>query len=197
MARHRHGRVSALAFNFFHIEPTGQFTIADGEHWVALAVFFVTAVVASEFAQRARQQAEQADERRREADLAAEMARLLLKAEDLDDALATVAHRISTTLGLPSAAIEMHAVDGDFRRLAFPLREGSRQLGTLLVPVDLPEATLARLQERVVPSLEALLGAAIERDELLSTAWKPLPCAAPMCSRPRCCGPSRTTCARH
>ena len=32
---------SALAFNFFHIEPTGRFTIADGEHWVALAVFFV------------------------------------------------------------------------------------------------------------------------------------------------------------
>ena len=62
----------------------------------------------------------------------------------------------------------MQAVDGDFRRLAFPLREGSRQLGTLLVPADLPEATLARLQERVVPSLEALLGAAIERDELLS-----------------------------
>src|SRR6185503_11024726 len=102
------------------------------------------------------------------ADLAAEMARLLLKAEDLDGARAAVAHRIATTLGLPSAAVEMRAVEGDFRRLAFPLREGSRQLGTLLVPVDLPEATLARLQERVVPSLEALLAAALERDELLS-----------------------------
>ena len=159
---------SALAFNFFHIEPTGRFTIADGEHWVALAVFFVAALVASELAQRARQQAQQADERRREADLSAEMARLLLRAEDLEDALADGAHRIATTLGLPSAAVELRAVDGDFRRLAFPLREGSRQLGTLLVPVDLPEPTLARLQERVVPSLEALLAAAIERDELLS-----------------------------
>jgi two-component system sensor histidine kinase KdpD len=159
---------SALAFNFFHIEPTGRFTIAEGENWVALAVFFVTAIVASELAQRARQQAQQADERRREADLSAEMARLLLRSEDLQGALAAVAHRIATTLNMPSAAVEMRAVDGDFRRLAFPLREGSRQLGTLLVPVDLPEATLARLQERVVPSLEALLGAAIERDELLS-----------------------------
>ena len=27
---------SALAFNFFHIEPTGRFTVADGENWVAL-----------------------------------------------------------------------------------------------------------------------------------------------------------------
>ena len=159
---------SALAFNFFHIEPTGRFTIAEGEHWVALGVFFVAALVASELAQRARQQAQWADERRREADLAAEMARLLLRAEDLSGALAAVTHRIATTLALPSAAIELRAVDGDYRRLAFPLREGARQLGTLLVPTDLPEATLARLQERVVPSLEALLGAAIERDELLS-----------------------------
>jgi two-component system sensor histidine kinase KdpD len=159
---------SALAFNFFHIEPTGRFTIADGEHWVALAVFFIAALFASELAERARRQAQQADERRREADLSAEMARLLLRAEDLQGALAEVAHRIATTLDLPSAAVELRAVDGDLRRLAFPLREGSRQLGTLLVPVDLPEATLARLQERVVPSLEALLGAAIERDELLS-----------------------------
>jgi len=33
--------LSAAAFNFFHIPPTGRFTIADGENWVALAVFFV------------------------------------------------------------------------------------------------------------------------------------------------------------
>jgi two-component system sensor histidine kinase KdpD len=58
-------------------------------------------------------------------------------------------------------------VEGGDRRLAFPLREGPRQLGTLLVPTDLPEPTLRRLQERVVPALEALLAAAIERDELL------------------------------
>ena len=29
--------LSAAAFNFFHIPPTGEFTIADGENWVALA----------------------------------------------------------------------------------------------------------------------------------------------------------------
>ena len=160
--------ISALAFNFFHIEPTGRFTIADGEHWVALAVFFIVATVASELAQRARQEARQADERRREADLSAEMARLLLRADDLKGALSEVSHRIATTLGLPSAAIELQDTGTDVRRLAFPLREGSRQVGTLVVPADLPEATLARLQERVVPSLEALLAAALERDELLS-----------------------------
>src|SRR3954453_5732131 len=32
--------VSALAFNFFHIPPTGRFTIATGEDWGAPAAFF-------------------------------------------------------------------------------------------------------------------------------------------------------------
>jgi two-component system sensor histidine kinase KdpD len=159
---------SALAFNFFHIPPTGGFTISDGEHWVALSVFFVTAIVASELAERARQQAREADERRGEADLSAEMARLLLRADDLREALAAGAHRIATALDLPSASIEVGSVDAGERRVAFPLREGARQIGTLLVPASLPESRLRRLQERVVPSLEALLAAALERDQLLS-----------------------------
>jgi two-component system, OmpR family, sensor histidine kinase KdpD len=158
---------SAAAFNFFHLDPTGRFTIAKGQEWVALGVFLVTAIVASELAQRARARADEADQRRREAALAAEMARLLLRSDDLDAALSDLAHRLSQLLGLPSAAIELRAVDGDDRRLAFPLREGPRQLGTLLVPADTPEATLRRIQERIVPALEAVLAAAIERDELL------------------------------
>jgi two-component system, OmpR family, sensor histidine kinase KdpD len=158
---------SALAFNFFHIPPTGRFTIAEGENWVALVVFFAAALVAAELAQRAQLRAEEAHERRREADLAAEMARLLLRGEDLRGALAAAAKRLSTSLELPSAAIELGAADPDERRVAFALREGPRQLGTLLVPADTEEATLQRLQERVVPALEALLAAAVERDELL------------------------------
>ncbi len=70
--------LSAAAFNFFHIPPTGRFTIADGENWVALAVFFVAAMVISGLAGAARARAEEAETRRREADLTAEMARLLL-----------------------------------------------------------------------------------------------------------------------
>ena len=158
---------SAAAFNFFHIPPTGEFTIAEGENWVALTVFFVAALIAAELAQRARRREAEAGERRQEADLSAEMARLLLRGEDLGSALGTVSQRLSSLLGLPSAAIELSAVDGDERRLAFPLRDGPRQLATLLVPSDIDEPTLQRLQERVVPALEALLAAAIERDELL------------------------------
>jgi len=55
---------SALAFNFFHIPPTGRFTIHEGENWVALVVFFVAALVASTLAERARARTREAQERR-------------------------------------------------------------------------------------------------------------------------------------
>jgi two-component system sensor histidine kinase KdpD len=159
---------SALAFNFFHIPPTGRFTIDDGENWVALAVFLVAALVASALADLARSRALEADQRRREADLSAEMSRTLLRGEDLRRGLPVAAQRLATSMELGSAAIELYPVEGDERRLAFPLREGERQIGTLLVPRDAPEATLRRLQERIVPALEALLAASLERDDLLS-----------------------------
>jgi two-component system sensor histidine kinase KdpD len=161
--------VSALVFNFFHIPPTGRFTIANGENWVALAVFFVAAAGASSLAQVARSRALEADERRREADLSAELARLLLRGGGrLQETLPSVGERLARALGLTSAAIELRAVEAGERSVVFPLREGSRQIGTLVLPAGAPEATLRRVQARVAPSLEALLAAALERDALQS-----------------------------
>ena len=69
---------STAAFNFFHLAPEGAFDIATPEHWVALAVFFVTAVVTSTLTTAVRSREEEAERRRREAALAADMARLVL-----------------------------------------------------------------------------------------------------------------------
>jgi len=159
--------VSAGAFNFFHLPPVGQFTIRDSSNWVALVAFLVVAALASSVAEVTRARARDAEERRREADLAAEMGRLLLRGDDLGEALPTAAARLAQTLELSSAAIEMETVEGDERTVAFPLREGTSRLGTLLVGADTSEASLRRLQERVVPALEALLSAALEREGLL------------------------------
>ena len=183
---------SALAFNFFHIPPTGRFTISEGENWVALGVFFIAALVASTLAERARVRTREAQERRQEADLAAEMARLLLRGASLDEALPAVVQRLAHALELPSAAIELRAVEGDERRVALPL-----DVGTLLV---------------------ARRPAAARRSSACASAWcrrsrrssappssatpccarssRRAPCAARTTSRPRCCGRSRTTCAR-
>ncbi len=160
--------VSATAFNFFHLPPAGHFTIRDPENWVALVAFLVAAGLASSVADLARARAREANERRREADLSAEMARVLLRGDRLDEALALAAQRLAQALGLPSAAIELEAIESDDRHLAFPLRDGSRRLGTLLVPRASSERVLRRLQVRVAPALEALLAAALERVRLAS-----------------------------
>jgi two-component system, OmpR family, sensor histidine kinase KdpD len=158
---------SAAAFNFFHLPPIGRFTLQNSENWVALAAFLVVAILASSVAEVTRARTRDAEERRREADLAAEMARLLLRGNSLVDALPTAAARLAQALEVSSAAIGLDAVDGDERMIAFPLREGTRRLGTLLVGASTSEANLRRLQERVVPALEALLSAALERETLL------------------------------
>jgi two-component system sensor histidine kinase KdpD len=105
-------------------------------------------------------------ERRREASLVTEMARVLLRGGSLREVLPTAAARIAQALELQSAAIVMEAVEADGRSVAFPLREGDRRLGTVVVGGDSSERSLYRLQERVVPALEELLSAAREREAL-------------------------------
>lgn len=157
---------SALAFNWFHLPPTGRFTIADEENWVALGVFLAAAVLVSTLAELARVRASEAEQRRREADLAAELARLLLGGTDVHAALGPAAERLSRALELPPAALELgpEAADGD--ALHVPLHAGARRIGALRFEGPCPDAALERLRERVLPSLEALLGAALAREAL-------------------------------
>jgi two-component system, OmpR family, sensor histidine kinase KdpD len=158
--------LSAAAFNFFHIPPTTQFEIEHGENWVALIVFLVAATVVSGLADAARSRAAEAERRREEADLAAEMARILLGGSELDSSLRTVGQRIAAAFGLPSVAVELAWADSDERRRALPLLvEGSR-LGTVLVPRDTAQEVMDALQDRVLPALETLVAAARKRDEL-------------------------------
>jgi two-component system, OmpR family, sensor histidine kinase KdpD len=157
---------SAAAFNFFHIPPTGRFRIAEGENWVALAVLLAAAVVTSTLADRARAREREADQRHREADLAAEMARLLLGGESIEVSLRAVGARIAQTFGLPSVSVEPGWLGGDERRRALPLIVDGGRVGTVLLPRVTPPAVLSAVETRVVPSLETLLAAALQRERL-------------------------------
>jgi K+-sensing histidine kinase KdpD len=59
---------SALAFNFFHLPPTGRLEIANSQDVVALCVFLAAAVIVSTLAELARTRAHEAEQRREEAD---------------------------------------------------------------------------------------------------------------------------------
>jgi two-component system sensor histidine kinase KdpD len=157
--------LSAAAFNFFHLPPTGQFTISDSRNWVSLGAFMLTAVVVSTIADIARGRADEADRRRREADLAASLARELLAGTETSIALRAAAHRVAEALELRSAAIELGDAAGDERRTAVPLTDGSgRQIATLLVPSGLSGEAADRLRDNVVPALQALIAVALQRD---------------------------------
>lgn len=158
---------SAMAFNFFHVTPTGTFTIADGENWVALAIFFVTAVAIGTLADLARSRTIDAEQRRREADLAAVLARELLGATDVEAALPPAAAHVAEAIGVPSATIVLHEARGDVHHVAFALDAGAqRRPATLLLPGPLPDEARARIAERLVPPLEAVLRSALDRQTL-------------------------------
>ena len=160
------GIAGALAFNFFHIPPTGRFTIAGGENWVALAVYIAAAMAVSTLAEIARGRANEAEQRRREAELSAELARLLLGSPSLGAALAPAAQRIAAAFELPSAAIVLGTARDEERRIALPLQHGGERIGSLLVPRGARSPVLEALTERIVPALETLMGAAADRDAL-------------------------------
>ena len=133
---------------------------------MALGVFFVAAVAISGLAGAARARAEEAETRRREADLTAEMARLLLGGAELEESLRTAGQRVATAFELASVAVELAWADSDERRRALPLLVDGARVGTVLVPRDTEPDVLEALQDRVVPALETLVGAARKREEL-------------------------------
>jgi two-component system sensor histidine kinase KdpD len=71
---------ATLAYNYFFLPPVGTFTIADPQNWVALFVFLVTSVVASNLSAMARNRAAEANLRRREVERLYGFSRRLLTA---------------------------------------------------------------------------------------------------------------------
>jgi two-component system sensor histidine kinase KdpD len=160
--------LSAAAFNFVHLPPRGRFDLADEREWVALLVFVVVAVMTGLVAELARARSNEADQRRQEADLAAEMSQLLLGSGGVRNALEVAAERLAGAVGTSSAAIALGERDAGDGSLAFPLRVDGEVIGTLLLPAELSADQRARVAERVAPSLQSLLAAALHSWELQS-----------------------------
>ena len=163
--------LSAAAFNWFHLPPVGQLTLSDHRNWVALAAFLTVAAVVSGMSELARARAREAERGRREADLAAALARELLAGADTPTALGATARRVAEALAIPSAAIELGARDGDERRMALALPDADGAQGaTLMVPRALAVDVRGRLRDQVAPALGALVAIALRRDEMQAEA---------------------------
>src|SRR6476661_5303689 len=125
---------SMLAFNWFFLPPTHTFRLTDGENWIALAVYLVTALVVSALAARSRAREEEAERRALEASLLAGVAGSLLESDHVQDELRGISGRVARALGVERARIELDSMRRpDPGESALDLRAGERRVGRMFV----------------------------------------------------------------
>lgn len=183
--------VATIAFNFFFLPPIKTFTIADPQNWVALFAFLLTAVVASNLAERARREAEGAKQRRREVERLYGLSQRLLASDNVLELLNALPRYVQETFSVRSVAaiaadhstVYRSTLDADFEESVLrstllrgepitqggvsyvPLRLGMRTVGSLAIAgADLSRATL--------DALGSLAGLAIERARALEALSK-------------------------
>lgn len=149
---------SATVYAYFHLE--GADSLAP-----AVSVFLPMALLANLLGGQARLRAAEAEQRRLEADLSAELARSTLGAGDLRAALDSAGARIAEVLGLPYAVLALGRLSAKAGQTAVELSDGATTVGTLVVPADLPDSARQRI-DRITGSLEALMVATRDRQEI-------------------------------
>jgi two-component system, OmpR family, sensor histidine kinase KdpD len=182
---------ATAAFNFFFLPPVGTFTIADPQNWVALFAFLVTALVASNLAERARREAESAKQRRRELEKLYGLSQRLLASENVLELLNALPQYLQETFSVGSAVVMAadhptvyrSSLDAKFEESVLrstllrgepitqggvsyvPLRLGMRTVGALGVTGD-------ELSRETLDALGSLAGLAIERARALEALSK-------------------------
>ena len=97
--------VATLAYNFFFLPPLLKFTIADPQNWVALIAFLITAIIGSQLSERARREALQSNQRRREVERLYAFSQQLLVTENVFGLLNNVPSYIVDSFGVTGAAV--------------------------------------------------------------------------------------------
>lgn len=182
---------ATAAFDFFFLPPIGTFAIADPQNWVALFMFLVTALVASNLGERSRREADRARQRRREVERLYGLSQRLLASENVLELLNALPSYVQEAFSVgnvamvavdhpsvyrtsPDAAIQESILrtvqlrgepitEGDASYV--PLRLGMRTVGALGVTGD-------ELSRETLDALGSLAGLAIERARALEDLSK-------------------------
>ena len=176
---------ATLAYDYFFLPPVGTFTIADPQNWVALFTFLATAVLASDLSARARNQAAEANRRRREVERLYKFSQRLLSAGNPIELLNAIPRLIVESFEVGAAALflsdkqkvyrsgkNLPQLDADYlkaviareeiqidaeRSVCFaPLRIGSRILGSMGISGPV-------LSRQTLEAMGTLIAVAIER----------------------------------
>jgi len=182
---------ATAVFNYYFLPPIRTFTIADPQNWIALFAFLITALVASNLAERARREAERAQQRRREVDRLYGLSQRLLASENVLELLNALPKYVQETFSVSSVAVVAaehpsvyrSSLDAKFDETVLrstllrgepisqegvsyvPLRLGMRTVGALAVTGD-------ELSRETLDALGSLAGLAIERARALEALSK-------------------------
>ena len=97
--------VAALSFNYFFLPPVGTLVISDPQNWVALLAFLVTAILSSQLSERARREASNAHERRKEVERLYGFSQQLLSTDNMAELLNAVPRYVVDSFDVKAAAI--------------------------------------------------------------------------------------------
>lgn len=103
--------VATAAFNFFLLPPFHTFTLADPQNWVALFVFLVVAIIASQLSTAVRARAHEAIARRNELARLFDLSRDVLVMSDSREAMSSLARSVARRFDLEYVAITMPRPD--------------------------------------------------------------------------------------
>jgi two-component system sensor histidine kinase KdpD len=177
--------LATLAFNYYFLPPIGRLTIADPQNWVALFAFLVTAIIASQLGDRARREAQSANERRGEAERLYKFSQQLLGSENIAELLNAIPRYIVESFGVESAAVSLSnrpdiyrsdvardildrhdlrlvamrgdpKIDTERKVIFMPLRMGLRVVGSMGL-------SGAQLSRETLESMSSLIAIATER----------------------------------
>jgi two-component system sensor histidine kinase KdpD len=168
--------LATLLLNFFFLEPTLTFTIADPQNWIALFSFLATALVASSLSTEAKQRALDAIERQTDLERLYTFGRAILLIDDSEPLAKQLARRLAETFDLSAVALYERRTGEIYRAgpLEFDgmdnqLRESALQ-GTAFADPDRQRViTAVRLGAQPIASL-ALQGARLSDSVLQSVS---------------------------
>ncbi len=96
---------AVLAYHYFILPPAHRIYFADPENWTALFAFLVTAIIGGHLSSRARRQAEEADQRRREVERLYDFSQKLLASGNAIELLNAIPRQIVDSFEVGAAAL--------------------------------------------------------------------------------------------
>lgn len=182
--------VATAAFNFFFLPPLYTFTIADPQNWIALFAFLMTAIVASQLSEKARDEARKALAREQEVERLYDFSQKMLVYSNVLELANRIPAAVMESFGAKSVGLFLVTTkktyysqrntiftDEDLKKVllrgdpqinleeergVLPLRLGARNVGSFAIYGPLPS-------RETLDALGTLIAIAVERAGAVET----------------------------